>query len=77
MISSIPLEAFAASPSVQTALVLVLVSIAVRRYVGLPPRPKFPEAELDKSDWHGSFMKAKAKVCVRYGIRANWSLATR
>lgn len=57
------LEAVAMSPSVQGTVVLLLISIALQWYMNQPPRPKFPEAELDETDWHGSLMKAKTKVC--------------
>lgn len=57
------LEAVVRSPSVQGTVALLLISFVLRWYMSQPPRPKFPEAELDESDWHGSLMRAKTKVC--------------
>lgn len=56
------LETLATSPTVQTTVALLLFSIVVQWYFNLPPNPKFPEADLDEGDWHGSLMKAKSKV---------------
>lgn len=51
------------SPQVQATLVLVAIALLVQWYFSIPPKPKFPKAELDTKDWHGSFMKARSKVC--------------
>lgn len=66
MAQSIIVEALIASPSIQAAVVLVFISFAIRWYISLPPSPKFPKAELDDSDWHGSFLRAKIKVTLCY-----------
>lgn len=62
MLDTLGLEALAASPSIQITFAFVLVTFGVKSYLSLPPRPKFPEAELDDRDWHGSLRRAKAKV---------------
>lgn len=62
MLDSQVLDRLAASPSAQATIVLVAVALIVQWYFNLPPNPKFPKAELDETDWHGSLMKAKSKV---------------
>ncbi|RYP86000.1 hypothetical protein DL769_000863 [Monosporascus sp. CRB-8-3] len=42
-------------------VVFILISFGIRWYLNIPPKAKFPRAELDPDDWHGSLMKAKAK----------------
>lgn len=59
------LEAVATSASVQATVFLLLISFALQWYMNQPPRPKFPEAELDEKEWHGSLMKAKQKYVIR------------
>ncbi|KAF4469441.1 Cytochrome P450 [Fusarium albosuccineum] len=61
MVGAVAVEALASNPSFQATLALVLVSVVVRWYFSQPPNPKFPKADLDESDWHGSLMKAKTK----------------
>ena len=56
------LEAVVRSPSVQATVALLFISFALQWYMSQPPKPKFPAAELDESDWHGSLMRAKTKV---------------
>lgn len=56
------LAGLAASPAVHATLALLFVAFLVQWYFSLPPAPKFPEAELDPDDWHGSLMRAKTKV---------------
>jgi hypothetical protein len=63
MLDSRALETLAASPSIQATLALLVVGFVVQWYFSLPPAPKFPKADLDEKDWHGSLMKAKSKVC--------------
>ncbi len=42
-------------------LALIAYSTAVKRQ--RQPKLDFPSAEIDESDWHGSLMRAKTKVC--------------
>jgi hypothetical protein len=73
MLGSSTFETFAASPSIQATVALLFLGFVVQWYFSLPPAPKFPKAELDEKDWHGSLMKAKSKVCYctrqPYGLR--------
>jgi len=62
MLDTRAFETLAASPSLPATVVLLLFVLAIQWYFSLPPRPKFPRAELDEKDWHGSFEKAKSKV---------------
>jgi hypothetical protein len=49
------------APTIATVL-FILVSLAIRWYLSISPKAKFPLAELDLNNWHDSLMKAKAKV---------------
>lgn len=74
MLDSQVLTKLAASPAAQATLILLVVALVVQWYFSLPPSPKFPKAELDETDWHGSLMKAKSKVRRLYGHE--WNLVT-
>jgi gliotoxin biosynthesis cytochrome P450 monooxygenase len=63
MLDNRSLEALITSPGVQATVALLLFSFVLQWYFSLPPAPKFPKADLDEKDWHGSLEKAKAKVC--------------
>lgn len=67
MLDSQVLNRVAASPAAQATVILLVVALVVQWYFSLPPSPKFPKAELDETDWHGSLMKAKSKVRRLYG----------
>lgn len=66
MLESQVLDRVAASPAAQATVILVVVALVVQWYFSLPPSPKFPTAELDETDWHGSLMNAKSKVRRRH-----------
>ena len=58
-------QTFVVSPHVLAILALLLFVCGGKWYLNLPPKPKFPIAELDEDDWHGSLMRAKTKVSRR------------
>lgn len=62
MVDMYLIQTLATSFTLQATIALLLLSCAVQWYFSLPPKPRFPEAELDQRDWHGSLYRAKSKV---------------
>ena len=62
MLDTHTLKTLAASPSIQATAALLFFSFVLQWYFSLPPKPKFPRADLDEKDWHGSLERAKSKV---------------
>jgi hypothetical protein len=56
------------STSTFASVVFILLCFGIRWYLNIPPKPKFPRAELDPNNWHDSLMKAKAKVVLIYDL---------
>lgn len=77
MLDSQVLNRLAASPAAQATLILLVVALVVQWYFSLPPSPKFPKAELDETDWHGSLMKAKSKVRRLHGHNTDFATPSR